>query len=522
MSRRLVGLLLVGLMLTSTIAMPVAAQAQASDVDIVNFGAESTPSFVVSYEDDEFDSLEAWAESSSQFDIESHDNASNIATVSGPRWQVQTPGIFDAPLTAALAGTPVADTPLEGRSYIESVSPNYRHSVPDQPDGLSAEEFEIPQRGLSGVLPGDGPETTGIAFEANATDIGTVNEYVGADSVSEDGTGVDVAVLDTGLNVRNGTADPLYGDRITAARNFVTDEDAVASNDFENVSDGDGHGSWVASSLASNASNEALQGVAPDANLLIGKTLADDGSGSTADIINGIRWAEQQDADILSMSLGSPVYDEALADAMRDFVAGNGTAIFVAVGNSRTTRPAQIASPSDVPDEGVVGVAATNASAPSTAGPAYFSQTGEDNGFSDGSMGTTTGEGPDVAAVGMSVTVPVYSESDIRSNSTLSGTSMATPLAVGVATLGLDANPDLENETAEFTALVKNTTTAVPNAGSSEVGSGMVNASKLVTQDESGESQQDARTDAAQSRDAANGQTRLTQFLARAQAQVGL
>jgi hypothetical protein len=519
-AQRVSGGLVALLVVLALVGQPVAAQTSGDvDTPIVNYDGQ--PSFVVELSDaDEIDSLEAWAEASGQFDIVSHEPNSTTAVVSGPRWRVQSPGPLQNTMVALLSGTPLADAPLADRGYIESVTPNYQHSVPDQPDGMTVESFDVPTRGFSIPYLSDGPSASGIAFSENATTIGDVHEHVGADGLSEDGSGVDVAVLDTGLNVRNATSDPLYGDRIVAARNFVSDEDAISANDFQNVSDGSGHGSWVASSIAADATNNSYDGIAPDANLLVAKTLADDGSGSTADITDGIRWAERQDADVLSMSLGSPVYDDALADALRDFLSGNGTVAYIAVGNSRMARPAQIASPSDVPETGVIGVAATNASQPSTAGPAYFSQTGKDSGYLDGSNGVTTGEGPDIAAPGMSITVPTYSSSGIRTNSTLSGTSMATPIAAGVGALGLDANPGLENETAEFAELVESTTTVVPLAGVTEVGDGMVNATKLVTQNESGPTQRESRTSAAQGRDEANG-LGLYQYYARIRSYVG-
>lgn len=519
-TQRAVTALLAFVMVSSMVAMPVAAQTSSpASVPLVQYDGQ--PSFVVELDDaDAVGSLEAWAEASGSYDIVSHENGSTTAVVAGPRWQVQAPALIQQPTTALLAGTPVAERPLEGRSYIESVTPNYQHDLPDTPGSVDADTYEVPVKPLSGPLYGPSPSPQGIAFDSNATTIGTVHSQVGVDAVSEDGTGVDVAVLDTGLNVRNGSGDPLYGTRIASARNFVTDEDAIAANDYTNVSDGNGHGSWVASSIAANATNNSYDGVAPDATLHIGKTLADDGSGSTADIVDGIEWAEEQDTDILSMSLGSPVYDEALAGALRDYLRGNGTVAYVAVGNSRSLRPAQIASPSDVPEAGVISVAATNTSQPANAGPAYFSQTGVDNGYTDGSGGTTTGEGPDIAAPGMSITVPVYTASGVRSNSTLSGTSMATPVAAGVGALGLDANPGLENQTQEFASLVENTTTAVPNAGVTEVGAGMVNASKLVNQDESGPTQKESRTDPAKSRDSANG-IGLYQWYARARSVIG-
>ncbi|MFC7134324.1 MULTISPECIES: S8 family peptidase [Salinibaculum] len=511
---------LAALMLVSTVTVPVTAADGSSD--IVEYGTDGQPSFLVTYDDGEFASLQAWAESAPGYSIVENATADNTAVVSGPRYEVVAPTLLQNPLVALGGGT-IAPMPLQSRSYVQSVDPNYRHALPEPVGALASEsDYEAPR---SDWLVDGGFNTDGIAFDgdANQSTIGAVATDLNADQVAADGSGVRVAVLDTGANVVNGTDDPLYGQRIVGARNFVTDQPAVASNDYANVSDGNGHGSWVLSSMAANATNNTYDGIALGADYLVGKTLADDGSGSTADIVDGIYWAEAQDADLLSMSLGSAVYDESLADALRHFVAGNGTAAFIAVGNSRMTRPAQIASPSDVPEPGIVSVAATNATNASQAGPAYFSQTGSDNGYSDLSSGTTRGAGPDIAGPGMRVTVPVFSADGYRRNETLSGTSMSTPIVAAVGTLSLDARPDLENDTDAFVSAVTNTTRPIPLAGTTEVGAGMVDAAKLVADNTSGTSQTDARTEPAQRRDQANRSLGLDwRFQALRRIQVGI
>jgi len=506
MIRNTATLVLTLAVLLAGIAMPVsAAGGGAVPFQEYDRGDALQPSFIIEFEDGTLDSLETWTEEDSRYDIITADNATGEAVVTGPQFHVSAPGLLEAPRIAALGGTSLATTPLEDRSYIEDVSPNYRHSYTEPVNSLaSVDEYEAPAsnwrvRGAWG--------TEGIAFnsDVNESTIGEVRDVIDADSVAADGSDVDVAVLDTGLNVKNATADPLYGDRIAGGYNFVTDEPGNVTNGFETISDGNGHGSWVASAIAANAANDSYDGVAPGATLHVGKTLADDGSGSTADIVDGIRWAETQDTDILSMSLGSPVYDDEIATALRDYLEGNGTVAYVAVGNSRLTRPAQIASPADVPDDGIISVAATDTNAPENASVAYFSQTGKDNGYTDLSSGTTTGASPDVAAPGMRVTVPVYSESGYRQNSTLSGTSMATPVEAARGAVGLSANPQLENETATFSEWVRNTTNPVPNAGVTEVGNGMGSVERLANLNASETSQEDARTDAAEGRDLANG-----------------
>jgi hypothetical protein len=492
---------LAGLIVLSAVAMPASAADSATDT--ATFGTDGTPSFIVEYDNESLDDLTAWAESSSEYEILENHTDRNTAIVTGPRWEVDAPTLLQNPLVATAGGLAVPE-PLAERSYIVSVEPNYRHAIPEPKQTLaSVSEYEKP---VNDLLVDGGFNTEGVAFDgdANQSLIDGVRDDINVDAVTATGAGVRVAVLDTGANIQNASGDPLYDTRVVDGYNFVTDENAIASNDYDNISDGNGHGSWVLSAMAANGSNNSYDGVALGADYLVGKTLDDDGSGKTSDIVDGIYWAEANNADILSMSLGSAVYDESLERALKHFLEGNGTAAFIAVGNSRMTRPAQIASPADVPEAGIISVAATNATNATAAGPAYFSQTGSDNGYSDLSNGVSRGQGPDIAAPGMRVTVPVYTADGFRRNKTLSGTSMSTPIAAAVGALGLDARPGLENDTEAFATALENATRAIPSAGTTEVGAGMVDAEKFVNANTTGESQEDARTDPAQRRDAAN------------------
>lgn len=170
-----------------------------------------------------------------------------------------------------------------------------------------------------------------------------------------------------------------------AVKDFVKDETGINNTSTANI-----HGPWVAAAIAANASNDSYDGIAPDADLLIGRVMDEDEQGSVADIIAGVGWAENNDADIISMSLGTPVYSPALARAMRDALNGSTTVIVVAVGNSLMNPAVRyVSSPSDVPTDGVIGVAAMNASEPYAS--AHFSNVGPDP-ARDQSGGATVGQ----------------------------------------------------------------------------------------------------------------------------------
>ncbi|MBU8771901.1 S8 family peptidase [Cytobacillus oceanisediminis] len=129
------------------------------------------------------------------------------------------------------------------------------------------------------------------------------------------GKGIKIAVLDTGCDLSH--AD--LKDRITGGRNF-TDDDNSDPNIFK---DYNGHGTHVAGTIAAHENDAGVIGVAPEADLLIVKVLNKDGSGQYEWIINGIHYAIEQNADIISMSLGGPADVHELHDAIKAAVKKN-------------------------------------------------------------------------------------------------------------------------------------------------------------------------------------------------------
>ncbi|MGW2690244.1 S8 family serine peptidase [Streptomyces sp. NPDC001414] len=106
---------------------------------------------------------------------------------------------------------------------------------------------------------------------------------IGAPKAWDDGNtgqGVDVAVLDTGVDAGH----PDLAGRLAASRSFVPDED---------VSDRNGHGTHVASTIAGTgaASDGKERGVAPGADLHVGKVLSDAGQGQDSWVLAGMEWA---------------------------------------------------------------------------------------------------------------------------------------------------------------------------------------------------------------------------------------
>lgn len=139
------------------------------------------------------------------------------------------------------------------------------------------------------------------------------------------GEGVRVAVLDTGVDAQH----PDLTGQIVAQENFSDSGDTV---------DRDGHGTHVASLVAGTgaASAGARSGVAPEADLLIGKVLGDNGFGEASDLIAGMEWAAPQ-ADIVNMSLGADLPTDGsdpVSTALDRLTEQHGTLFVVAAGNS--------------------------------------------------------------------------------------------------------------------------------------------------------------------------------------------
>ncbi len=140
------------------------------------------------------------------------------------------------------------------------------------------------------------------------------------------GTGVVVAVLDTGL--RTGGDDGI---------NCVTKPIDIVNGDNDPV-DGDGHGTHVSGTIAQKTNNGvACAGMAYGACIMPVKVLDDSGSGSFADIAEGIYYAVTNGAKVINMSLGIAarynVTNDPVMDPALDAAYAAGVTVVCASGN---------------------------------------------------------------------------------------------------------------------------------------------------------------------------------------------
>jgi subtilisin family serine protease len=134
------------------------------------------------------------------------------------------------------------------------------------------------------------------------------------------GDGIKVAVLDTGIDSQHLD----LSDAIVGSEDFTGSKNGTA--------DMKGHGTHVAGIIAARRGNGGVVGLAPQAELLIGKVLGDNGQGTSEMVESGIRWAIEQKADIINMSLGSLRYSKPVHDAVSEAVK-RGIFVICAAGN---------------------------------------------------------------------------------------------------------------------------------------------------------------------------------------------
>lgn len=246
-----------------------------------------------------------------------------------------------------------------------------------------------------------------------------------------DGNGVKVAVLDTGIDPNHPDFKNSKNENIVKeAKSFIEGEDFV---------DHHGHGTHVASTIAGSgaASGGKNKGVAPGAELLIGKVLSDAGGGTESGIIAGMQWAVQEKADIVSMSLGTNTPSDGtdpISQAVNNLSEASTTLFVIAAGNAGSKK-GTIGSPGAAEKALTVGAVDKTA----TEFLASFSSRGPIiNNYNVKPEVTAPGVGIVAArAAGTTMGTPV----DVNYTSA-NGTSMATPHVAGAAAILKQRHPD--------------------------------------------------------------------------------
>ena len=255
-----------------------------------------------------------------------------------------------------------------------------------------------------------------------------------------DGAGSTVAIIDTGIDGNHSSLDDQDDDPLTNDPKVIAFYDPVNNPSLTNGTevfayDDQGHGSHCAGTTAgTGAPTYEHIGMAPQASLVGVKVLDAGGSGSFATVMAGMEWTVENrykfNIRAASMSLGGPgaiewtSSEEDSVNRYANEMVRAGIALFIAAGNSAVS--AQIGTPGSAEDAITVGALDKNSAI------AVYSSQGP------------TEEGrvkPNIAYVGSNVMSVAFNTGDQYTD--MSGTSMATPGAAGVAALMLQANPDL-------------------------------------------------------------------------------
>jgi len=240
-----------------------------------------------------------------------------------------------------------------------------------------------------------------------------------------DGSGVDVCVIDTGVDPGH---EQLDNGKVKGFADFI--------NGRTLAYDDQGHGSHVAATVAGDGvgpSSDAgrYAGVAPAAGIYAAKVLDASGSGTLTQIIDGIEWCVlETPARLSSMSLGTSEPSDgldSLSQAVNNAVA-SGHIVVVAAGNSGDG-PESVGSPGAAQSALTVGAASKVGSGFHLA---PFSSRGP----------TLAGVlKPEIVAPGVAI---VSADSGTTSGYvSSSGTSMATPFVSGTVALALQRDPTL-------------------------------------------------------------------------------
>ncbi|ASI98849.1 S8 family serine peptidase [Thermococcus celer] len=308
-------------------------------------------------------------------------------------------------------------------------------------------------------------------YKVQVDDATSVSQ-IGADTVwnslGYDGSGVVVAIVDTGIDANH---PDLKG-------KVIGWYDAV--NGRSTPYDDQGHGTHVAGIVAGTGSvNSQYIGVAPGAKLVGVKVLGADGSGSVSTIIAGVDWVVQNKDKygirVINLSLGSSQSSDG-TDSLSQAVNNAwdaGIVVCVAAGNSGPNTYT-VGSPAAASKVITVGAVDSNDNI------ASFSSRGP---TADGRLK------PEVVAPGVDIIAPRASGTSMGTPindyyTKASGTSMATPHVSGVAALILQAHPSWTPDKVK-TALIETADIVAPKEiADIAYGAGRVNVYKAIKYDD--------------------------------------
>jgi hypothetical protein len=162
-----------------------------------------------------------------------------------------------------------------------------------------------------------GEVTKEIPFEESQWGFQAVNPYAASFAEGIDGTGVKIAVVDSGI----------------APHAELTIAGGISTVDYtSSYTDDNGHGTHVAGIIGAKRNGAGMVGVAPGSLIYAVKTINASGEGNLQDLLEGLDWAIQNHMDIVNLSLGSPAGSPAMK-SMIDKASDSGILVVASAGN---------------------------------------------------------------------------------------------------------------------------------------------------------------------------------------------
>ena len=237
-----------------------------------------------------------------------------------------------------------------------------------------------------------------------------------------DGNGVIVAVLDTGVGYEDYDKFHVLPD--LKGITFVKPYNFVSNN--KHAGDDHGHGSHVTGTIAQVTNNGiGVTGVARNVKIMPLKVLSAGGSGSVAGIADAIRYAADEGAKVINMSLGGAFPSRVLKKAV-EYAHGKGVTVVCAAGNESRGK---VGYPAAYP--GAVAVAATQFDETTT----FYSNYGKDIDVAAPGGNTRVDQNGDGMPDGVLQNTIVIGDPTKDDYFGYMGTSMASPHVAGVAAL---------------------------------------------------------------------------------------
>ncbi len=260
------------------------------------------------------------------------------------------------------------------------------------------------------------------------------------------GEDVTVAVIDTGVS----KVPDLKLTKFVSGYDFVNDKD--------DASDDNGHGTHVAGTVAQSTNNGyGVAGIAYKAQIMPLKVLAARGGGTIADIAEAIKFAADNGADVINMSLGGGGASNMMEEAIK-YAHNKGVVIIAAAGNENRNSSSY---PARYPD--VISVSAIDAAG-------------------DKAPYSNFGAGVDISAPGGSEAGKIVQNTvNPRTGESVfvgfQGTSMAAPHVAGVAALIRATGVEDPNEVRD---ILKQSARKIQEDHLNHFGSGQLDAGAAV------------------------------------------